>query len=360
MASFWLEFEQGGQVRQIAFEQDSISVGRDRSSDFVLDHPTVSRQHALIVHQGGGFQLVVLSRGGLTAVEGKPVQSQEVTLYDGTMITLGQHSFRFRSQYAPPKPSTSSVPHASLAATGGNQQAPPPGPVAPQEDKGGAGIVSWDEIAASSEAYDEEVVPEATDFERLQAANKKGEGGPSPLIIIAAVVMVVMFVGVLLMTRGDGGGTVVADGGEVQLVPVEINVSCLDAGECRRNAVRAWERSEDLYDSRDVEAGNLFDSYKRLLEAKAYLEAGGIAEIPSEMSGLEERHVALRQELDELFAALRMRYHQAESRQRNQQAVDVLREINSFFPDRTSQEARWVREKELELQSRGILRPGQL
>lgn len=107
MASFWLEFEQGGQTQQASFEKDTVTLGRDRSSDFVLDHPTVSRQHALIVHQGGGaFQLVVLSRGGLTAVDGQRVEDSEIDLYDGASLTLGQYTVRFRSQQAPGRPAS--------------------------------------------------------------------------------------------------------------------------------------------------------------------------------------------------------------------------------------------------------------
>src|SRR5690554_1793712 len=117
MSSFWLEFDLNGQTQNASFTSQSVTIGRDRGSDFILDHPTVSRQHALIVEEGGGsYRLVVLSRGGLTAVDGQPV-SGEATLWDGAMLTLGKHSVRFRAPDAtaqPPRPSS-----------GMQQQAPP-------------------------------------------------------------------------------------------------------------------------------------------------------------------------------------------------------------------------------------------
>ncbi|TXD36005.1 FHA domain-containing protein, partial [Lujinxingia vulgaris] len=117
MSSFWLEFDHNGQTQNASFNSQSVTIGRDRGSDFILDHPTVSRQHALIVEEGGGnYRLVVLSRGGLTAVDGQPV-SGEVSLWDGAMLTLGKHSVRFRAPDA-----TARAPQAPAAA----QQAPGP------------------------------------------------------------------------------------------------------------------------------------------------------------------------------------------------------------------------------------------
>lgn len=65
MGSFWLEYEQNGNLQTFPFEDGNVTIGREQTCDFVLDHPTVSRQHALIVDDGSGqFRLVVLSQGG--------------------------------------------------------------------------------------------------------------------------------------------------------------------------------------------------------------------------------------------------------------------------------------------------------
>jgi hypothetical protein len=104
MGSFWLEYEQNGNVQTFPFKDGNVTIGREQTCDFVLDHPTVSRQHALIVDDGGGqFRLVVLSQGGLTAVDGEKLQ-EEAALYDGSELYFGKLAFRFRSEQAPARP----------------------------------------------------------------------------------------------------------------------------------------------------------------------------------------------------------------------------------------------------------------
>lgn len=96
MGHFWLEFENQGHQQRYDFEQASVSIGREATSDFHLDHPTVSRQHAMIVENYGGHQLVVLSRNGLTAVDGQVV-SGTVDLRPGMTIQVGEVQLGFRA-----------------------------------------------------------------------------------------------------------------------------------------------------------------------------------------------------------------------------------------------------------------------
>lgn len=108
MGSFRFEYEEDGQRQTFSFQGESVSVGREQSQDFVLDHPTVSRQHAVVQDDGGGaFRLVVLSDGGLTAVDGERVQG-ETQLYDGSKINFGELQFRFRAEGAPERSAASS------------------------------------------------------------------------------------------------------------------------------------------------------------------------------------------------------------------------------------------------------------
>ena len=95
---FWLEFEDQGQGHRQRrdFDQAEVSIGRDDTSDFHLDHPTVSRQHALIVETYGNHQLVVLSRNGLTAIDGQVV-SGRVDLRPGMTIQVGEVQLGFRA-----------------------------------------------------------------------------------------------------------------------------------------------------------------------------------------------------------------------------------------------------------------------
>jgi hypothetical protein len=105
MASFTLETTDSGQTRQFEFNAPSVAIGRDRGADFTLDHPTVSRQHAVVSWDGQQYRLVILSRGGLTAVDGQQVGG-EVPLHDGCHLMFGQLQFVFRSEFAAARPPT--------------------------------------------------------------------------------------------------------------------------------------------------------------------------------------------------------------------------------------------------------------
>lgn len=419
MASFWLEYEENGSPQRFPFDAQTISIGRDKSSDFVLDHPTVSRQHALIVSEGGGvFRLIVLSRGGLTALEGQPVDS-EIALYDDALLHIGRLSFRFRSDHAPRRPAAvppSPVAHQAGLQPGGFGGGPPAGfgggqpggggggqpggfvgglpagfasggPVgggqtgdgfgqsppmqaplgekaAPSKPTGEAiagGIVSWDDIAQSDEASGDDQQVMVSDYDRIKKASAKGakKDETNPVLVVVALVAIVgLLVYIFIPTGGDGGG----GGGErvdlASLPPVEIDVSCIGEADCMRKASTAYRLGVDLIERRDVENRNLFDGYKQLLQAKAYLEQGGMLQIPEEMGRLEPLHDQARSDLDILFRSLRVRYNQLETNRMHREMADVLISMQAFFPDRTAREHRWAVEHERAMRTRGVYPKG--
>lgn len=438
MASFWLEFEQNGSIQQFPFDSHSIAIGRDKSSDFVLDHPTVSRQHARIITEGPGrFRLQVLSRGGLTAIDGSPVQT-DVELYDGATLQLGKLSFRFRSEYAPraqhthssgmaamsdgygaaqARPGFGSGPIASSfgqpatpspgqfgptpghggghapgpgfgqtpspgfgqapahgfgqTGTGGFGQTPAPGfgqtpasgafgqvptsgqtPDSAKPNGGGeGGIMSWDEIAQSSDDESEHEV-QATDFEKIRNAGKKDEQ-TNPALVGGALILIV---GLLLYTFIDTGGDAAGEQNTElrleDLPPVEIVVDCSPAADCLRQARVSYRVGIDLIDKKDVENRNLFDGYKRLLETRAFLEKA-TSPPPADMDRLDSAEQAARNELDQKFRNFQLQFHQNSQRQDYQSMVSVLEGVQNYFPDRTAREHRWAIQKELEMKQDG-------
>ena len=417
MASFWLEFDQGGQRRQVSFEKDSVSIGRDRSSDFVLDHPTVSRQHALIVSDGGGtFRLVVLSRGGLTAVEGEPVEASEIQLYDESSITMGQYTVVFRSHQAPSKPrpqasssvgasgsgqssmsSTSGADssgamgaqnsfgnsfgdsaagagsgadsggeagagfQASMGMDGAASQGAEPELQPEPEDDGGAGIRSWDEIAADSEREEakkkarEESETKASKFNEVRQKSGDGEE-TNPVIVAVGIVGAVLLLGfAFLADRGSDDEQVNHD--EVPITerePVELSVDCVDERECRNEAEQHYARGIELIDQEAIEVGNLFEGYRRLLKAERYLEEAGSDEIPDDWEQWEEYHDDARYRLDDRFGDFRMEFHQASQSHRYHRMADILEEIEELYPDRTAREREWARQQERQMQADGV------
>ena len=366
MASFRLEFEQGGETRQVSFDKDSISIGRDRSSDFVLDHPTVSRQHALIVHEGPGqFQLVVLSRGGLTAIDGQPVEASEIDLYDGAGLTFGQYTVCFRSEEAPKAPSTpaSGSGYGAGASGSGAGDGAPAGGGADREqpveeaaeesaDDGGAGIKSWDEIAASDEESEAEANSSSRTIKDIRDDHEDEE--TNPVIVGAGVILAVGFLAFGFLGGGDDEDAQQRQAAQsiFEQEPIPLSPDCLEPASCEEDAYHHYERGIDMIEGRAIETGNLFRGYHRLLLAEAYLEEAGIDEIPSDMEQWHEKHDMARESLDTTFRELRMRYHQADQRDRPRDMRRVIDEVEEHFPEREAREAEWARNKERELRRR--------
>ena len=227
----------------------------------------------------------------------------------------------------------------------------------PEEKKGardkGADIMSWDEIAASSSEDDEdgEMRP---DLKRLRDGGGQDEES-NPIIIFGALgaAAVMLFFAVF---AGGGGGDDAGDGGSrfSDMPPVEVSVSCLDEVDCRDNAIEAYEQGVDLLERRAVERSNLFNGYEQLMKAEAYLEEGGIGDFPSEMDDWQALHDDARESLDSQFAEYRVRYHQAQTRQRYSEMAEVLDDIKTFFPERNARENWWARQQERRMKSEGI------
>jgi hypothetical protein len=443
MPSFWLEHDDNGQTREFSFQNATVTIGREKASDFVLDHPTVSRKHAVITHKHGSFYLVVLSSSGLTALDGKPVQG-EVLLYDSSTLHVGQLEFRFRSHEAPKKPG---LPHqAGSAAVGsaatsnaggigansgfgpnagfgsnndpgstpgfGSSPNQPPGGndsfgnqfgqggasqpsaagfgqpsgmqqphqnAAPQGGAGltgptpqnmdyagqlppesaqpsprnDAGIVSWDEIASSSEAMlDASGEKPQTIHERLQK-NKEEKTNPA-LVGVAGIAIL----GLLYFTflRGPEA-TVNVDTEQIPMteqVPVVIEVTCLGASACLQKAKQAYQVGEEKLKQKNIAIANLFHGYKKMLEAEAYLVKAGSPKLPPKMAALPMKKQTARAELNKIWKNYQVRFHQAKKRSEYRNMVRELNALFEYFPDRTARENRWAAEQVQTMKENGV------
>lgn len=462
MPSFWLEHAENGQNREFSFQSAQISIGRDKGSDFVLDHPTVSRAHALIRHQHGGFYLIVLSKGGMTALDGQQVHG-EVALYDGSVVHIGQLEFRFRSREAAPRPGAQYGGGAPMGAGfggqgfggapsggSGNQMAPQQGfgaapsgfanPGAAQQGFGGqgfggqgfgnqgfgnqgfgqgapagaqggfgapagfsgaptqqpagmgqfpgstpgfgtpasglpvdtgpsplsapmglspaaggaghqskpeksaaseAGIVSWDEIARSSEAMGDGPADKPQTLQERLAAKKDEKTNPMLVVFAGAMILGLVYF-TFFMGDDDAVEDEAAQVSIMQQATVEIKVSCLGASGCQQKAQQAYAIGKEKIEQKTIAIPNLFEGYKKMMEAEAYLQKAGNATPPPAMADYAKRRDQARLELDEIWRNYHVRFNQAKKLRQYQQMVNELNAMMEYFPDRTARENRWA------------------
>ena len=75
---------------------DPVTIGRHPDCDVVLNDQEVSRQHAEVRREEGGFVLVDLDSLNGTKLNGTGVKGSR-TLEDGDTITIGTHTIRFEA-----------------------------------------------------------------------------------------------------------------------------------------------------------------------------------------------------------------------------------------------------------------------
>ena len=418
MPSFWLEFDQNGAQQQRTFNSSSIILGRDPSADFVINHPTVSRQHAMILHNPqGGFVLRVLSRGGLTALDGAQV-SGDVPIYDGSTVNLGQMAMVFRSYEAQQNPAAGGgfgqqqpggfgqqpggfgqqqpggFGQQSAAAGGfgqqpggfgqqpggfgqqpaagggfgqqpggfGQQPSQPAQPApadnfnqAPSPDTSMSGDKKtvWDEIAESAAAQEDESDKALTDFQKMQQAEAKAEGGTSPLLIGVAFIAVLATGAFLFL---GGGEQVVKKKNAIpfdELPEFQVDVKCVGQDACVETAKRLYKVGLQLLEKKDANVTHLFLGYQKLYESKAYLDRVK-ASPPAEMSKLPTQIKTHRDELNKIFRGYRASYHTNKKRKMHRNMADALAAIKSYFPDKTSREYKYASAEEIKMKAEGI------
>lgn len=65
---------QGRQVREVEWNADVITIGRDKANDLVIDHPLASRRHARLERTGEGYVIRDLDSTNGTFVNGERIQ----------------------------------------------------------------------------------------------------------------------------------------------------------------------------------------------------------------------------------------------------------------------------------------------
>lgn len=84
----------GQAVAPFALHEGTVTVGRSLDNDLVLDDPSVSRHHAEIRRQNGGYTLVDLESTNGSRVNGRSVAT--ASLSDGDRVVFGGVELLFR------------------------------------------------------------------------------------------------------------------------------------------------------------------------------------------------------------------------------------------------------------------------
>jgi diguanylate cyclase (GGDEF)-like protein len=78
---------------QIELRDEPITIGRASECALSLQHPSVSRHHCEISHEGNRYFLEDLGSTNRTYLNGKPIRREE--LHDGDQISVGNNAIKF-------------------------------------------------------------------------------------------------------------------------------------------------------------------------------------------------------------------------------------------------------------------------
>lgn len=100
MASLCLLGENGATIERWEVNDEPLAVGRDSSANIVIDDPTLSRRHFIIVREAAGYLIKDLKSQNGTWVDGQ--RAQVIKLRHHDCILAGRTLFMF-SERAPEK-----------------------------------------------------------------------------------------------------------------------------------------------------------------------------------------------------------------------------------------------------------------
>ncbi len=89
----------GRELQRVPIRKTLMVIGRDDGNDIVIDNRGISRQHAMVRFEGGGFTVVDAGSSNGVFVNGLSTQAQR--LNDGDEIGIGKFVIRFDASAGP-------------------------------------------------------------------------------------------------------------------------------------------------------------------------------------------------------------------------------------------------------------------
>jgi pSer/pThr/pTyr-binding forkhead associated (FHA) protein len=107
----YIAFEDAGRQQVVAVQREWTRIGRSLAADVRFDDATVSRRHALVVHQADGTR--VLDDRSLNGVYVNGRRVEWSPLADGDQIVVGRHTLYFLDTATVGSPVAASAPSAA-------------------------------------------------------------------------------------------------------------------------------------------------------------------------------------------------------------------------------------------------------
>jgi predicted component of type VI protein secretion system len=127
MAHLYFLMRVPGQAdRVLVWDTRTLSIGRASENDLTIEDEEVSRKHALLVNEGGVFEIGDYRTGNGTFVNGKRVR-QKQRFEPGDAIGIGKLQLEFQASREHPAKLGHKLEYASQLKTAGNRshRAPP-------------------------------------------------------------------------------------------------------------------------------------------------------------------------------------------------------------------------------------------
>lgn len=375
MSLLIIEYVENSELISLRFNKSTVVIGNSRASDVPLFDSSVHDPHAFISFENGTWVLKAASQTAQISLNSTPLSPHGEPLRAQGSIQIGRvpisfqiaeerKSFQQAGFHSSATPST----FKSSFGTQNTSTAPPSSfgpsptshtsPTKTTQNTNPHGITSWDEIA--QQAHEEEVKNTTkSDFDRIEAAQKKAQKNSestSPLLIVLAVVAVAA---VIYMTVFDSSNTAssVKNAKTINDLPYiewdAADLTCQPNGDCLEKAENSLRIADDLYSKPDVELDSLFESYRNYEAASLFLEKqpGAV------LNGLDTaitRRDEVRKQLDITFLKLRARYVDASKRKMYRRMADVLNEIMTRFSYKGAREFRWAMKQQDDMMQKDI------
>ena len=187
--------------KEFPLDKNEMIIGREQTADITISDPEISRRHARLFFQNGGYIVEDLGSTNGTFVNGQKI-SGPYLLRPGEVVNFGEHvSVLFESYQLDPNAtvvSSAAAPKAPIAAAPGKTPlyTPPPAQPAPQN----AAPVYQQPAAPAQQPFSAPVPPAAPAKQKEKpAGTSKMPGWLKILIIVALVILVLCICPVVLI-----------------------------------------------------------------------------------------------------------------------------------------------------------------